>query len=63
MESLLLGVSLTRPAPSSAKLWAAELLGFFRCRLVAACEGAMTVVETSDYDPIVKLCNLFFPGL
>jgi hypothetical protein len=48
----LFGVSLIRLAPRSAKF---ELI-FLRSR---CCEGAITVVETSDIVPIVRVANLF----
>ena len=54
-DNLLRGVSLIIPAPSSAKLCTAEFGCLSFVILVAACEGAITVVEMSEFEPIVKL--------
>ena len=58
-DFLLLGVSLIRPAPSSAKLFVHMLNEAGFLILVPAYEWAITVVETSEFVPSVKVVSLF----
>ena len=58
-DCLLLGVSLIRPAPSSAKLFVHMLNEAGFLILVPAYEWAITVVETSEFVPSVKVVSLF----